>query len=99
MGVLTIRSSRLLRKRDEFVSLLAARNIPVNPNFNQIAFMWPWLKNYVALPQNEYDRNSEMSLLWSSSHLILYLHEGYNRSTCLTIARCISDAVKKVTNV
>ena len=39
MGVLTIRSSRLLRKRDEFVSLLAARNIPVNPNFNQIAFM------------------------------------------------------------
>ena len=99
VGVLTIRSSRLLRKRDEFVSLLAARNIPVNPNFNQIAFMWPWLKNYVALPQNEYDRNSEMSLLWSSSHLILYLHERYNRSTCLTIARCISDAVKKVTNL
>ena len=99
VGVLAIRSSRLLRKRDEFVSLLAARNIPVNPNFNQIAFMWPWLKNYLALPHNDYDRNSEMSLLWSSSHLILYLHEGYNRSTCLTIARCISDAVKKVTNV
>ena len=96
VGILQIRSPIVLERRDAFVSLLQAKNIPINPNFNQIAFLWPWLQRYVANASEEFDSGKQLSLDWSRKHIIIYIHEKFRKDYCSFLALGISQSIDTI---
>ena len=71
VGIITIKSEKLLNHKQQFVREMTSAHVPLNSSYIQIAPLWPWLEKSLD-PDLEL-----MSHRWSDRHIILYLHEGY----------------------